>query len=181
MPPHEDYLNNILASRTRSSFDHDDYSAKPVLQGQPELTPEIIALLNRLDHTVTEIPQSNRALIAGGVNDAGQILSSATMVSSSAATVTTDKFDYAPGETVTITGQGWQPNETVWMLLHEEPETHEDVITSSVADNQGNFNNTDFAPATADAGRSFTLTAIGQTSGFTAQTAFKDSPRYRIC
>ena len=46
----------------------------PVLQGQPELTPEIIALLNRLDHTVTEIPQSNRALIAGGVNDAGQIL-----------------------------------------------------------------------------------------------------------
>ena len=63
------------------------------------------------------------------------------------------------------------------MLLHEEPETHEDVITSSVADNQGNFNNTDFAPATADAGRSFTLTAIGQTSGFTTQTAFKDSPR----
>ena len=63
------------------------------------------------------------------------------------------------------------------MLLHEEPETHEDVITSSVADNQGNFNNTDFAPATADAGRSFTLTAIGQSSGFTAQTAFKDSPR----
>ena len=61
------------------------------------------------------------------------------------------------------------------MLLHEEPETHEDVITSSVADNQGNFTNTDFAPATADAGRSFTLTAIGQSSGFTAQTAFKDA------
>ena len=99
------------------------------------------------------------------------------MVSSSAATITTDKFDYAPGEIVTITGQGLQPNETVWMLLHEEPETHEDVITSSVADNQGNFNNTDFAPATADAGRSFTLTAIGQTSGFTTQTAFKDAPR----
>ena len=177
VPPHEDYLDNILASRTRSALITTIIQQNPVLQGQPELTPEIIALLNRLDHTVTEIPQSNRALIAGGVNDAGQILSSATMVSSSAATVTTDKFDYAPGETVTITGQAWQPNETVWMLLHEEPETHDDVITSSVADNQGNFTNSDFAPATADAGRSFTLTAIGQTSGFTTQTAFKDAPR----
>src|SRR5215472_4876639 len=35
----------------------------------------------------------------------------------------------------------------------------------------------DFAPATADAGRSFTLTAIGQSSGFATQTAFKDTPR----
>jgi hypothetical protein len=177
IPPHDDYLSNILVSRTRSALITTIIQQNPVLQGKPELTPEIIALLNRLDHTVTEIPQSNRAVIAGGINDAGQILSSATVVSSSAATITTDRFDYSPGEIVTITGQGWQPNETVWMLLHEEPETHEDVITSSVADNQGNFTNTDFAPATADAYRTFTLTAIGQTSGFATQTAFKDSPK----
>ena len=177
VPPHEDYLNNILASRTRSALITTIIQQNPVLQGQPELTPEIIALLNRLDHTVTEIPQLNQALIAGGVNDAGQILRSATTVSSSAATVTTDRFDYVPGEIVTITGRGWQPNETVWMLLHEEPETHDDAITSSVADNEGNFTNLDFVPAPNDLNRSFTLTAIGQLSGFTTQTAFKDSPR----
>ena len=177
VPPHADYLNNVLASRTRSALITTIIQQNPVLQGQPELSAEILALLNRLDHTVTEIPQSNKALIAGGINDAGQILNSATVVSSSAATVTTDRFDYAPGEIVTITGRGWQPNETVWMLLHEEPETHADVITSSIADTQGNFTNMDFAPATADAGRSFTLTAIGQSSGFATQTAFKDTPR----
>ena len=176
VPPHEDYLNNILVSRTRSALITTIIRQNPVLQGQPELTAEIIALLNRLDHTVTEIPQSHRALIAGGVNDAGQILSSATVVSSSAATITTDRFDYAPSEIVTITGQGWQPNETVWMLFHEEPETHDDVVISSVADSQGNFTNTDFAPAQNDLNRNFTLTAIGQSSGFTAQTAFKDAP-----
>ena len=177
VPPHANYLNNVLASRTRSALITTIIQQNPVLQGQSELSAEILALLNRLDHTVTEIPQSNKALIAGGINDAGQILNSATVVSSSAATVTTDRFDYAPGEIVTITGRGWQPNETVWMLLHEEPETHADVITSSIADTQGNFTNMDFAPATADAGRSFTLTAIGQSSGFATQTAFKDTPR----
>jgi hypothetical protein len=78
---------------------------------------------------------------------------------------------------VTITGRGWQANETVWMLLHEEPETREDTILSSMADSQGNFTNTDFAPSLLDINRNFTLTAIGQLSSFTAQTAFKDAPR----
>jgi len=180
IPPHEDYLDSIITSRTRSALLTTIIQQNPVLQGQLELTPEFVALLNRLDHTVTEIPQSNRALIAGGVNDAGQILSSAAVVSSSAATVTTDKLDYAPGEIVTITGNGFQPNETVWMLLHEEPETRDDTILSSVADNQGNFTNTDFAPALIDLNRNFTLTAIGESSGFTAQTAFRDSNNFNV-
>jgi uncharacterized repeat protein (TIGR01451 family) len=180
IPPHEDYLDSIIVSHTRSALITTIIQQNPVLQGQPELTPEFVALLNRLDHTVTEIPQSNRALIAGGVDDAGQILNSATVVSSSAATVTTDKFDYAPSEVVTITGIGFQPNETVWMLLHEEPETRDDTILSSVADNQGNFTNTDFAPAEIDLNRNFTLTAIGQSSGFTAQTAFRDANNFNV-
>ena len=180
IPLHQDYLDSILASRTRSALITTIIQQNPVLQGQPELTAEIIALLNRLDHTVTEIPQLNKALIAGGVNDAGQILNSATMVSSSAATITTDKFDYAPGQTVTITGSGFQPNETVWMLFHEEPETHADVTISSVADGQGNFTNLDFAPAENDLNRNFTLTAIGQSSGFTAQTAFRDARQWTL-
>jgi len=175
IPPHDDYFYSILVGRTRSALITTIIQQNPMLQGTPELTPEIVALLNRLDHTVTEIPQSNRALIAGGINDAGQILSSAIIVSSSAASVTTDKLDYPPGETVTITGRGFQPNENVWMLLHEEPETREDTILMSVADSQGNFTNTEFAPFPIDLNRHFTLTAIGQASGFTAQTAFKDA------
>ena len=35
----------------------------------------------------------------------------------SAATVATDKADYAPGENVVITGSGWEPGETVVLVL----------------------------------------------------------------
>jgi hypothetical protein len=38
-----------------------------------------------------------------------------------AATVTTDKLDYAPGEIVIITGTGWMPDEKVTLFLHEDP------------------------------------------------------------
>ena len=85
-------------------------SQDPLLQGV--LTPEQLALLNRADQSITELPSRNQALVAGGVNNAGQILNSAKLVSSSAASVTTDKTDYAPGQIVTITGSGFQPNET---------------------------------------------------------------------
>jgi len=93
----------------------------------------------------------------------------------SAATVTTDYLDYAPGEIVTITGSGWWPGETVSILLHEEPETHPDVTVSSIADADGNFTNTDFSPSETDIGRTFTVTATGLSSGLTAQTTFTDA------
>jgi len=92
-----------------------------------------------------------------------------------AATVATDYPDYAPGEIVTITGTGWQPLETVVMVLHEEPETHLDVTVSSVVDANGNFTNTDFSPNESDVGRTFTVTATGLSSGLTALTTFTDA------
>src|SRR5262249_48855831 len=105
----------------------------------------------------------------------GQVLNSARLVSSSPASVTTDKTDYAPGTIVTITGKGFQPNEDVAMALHERPDAYPDFAFTANADNQGNFTFMQFAPQSIDVGRTFTLTAIGQSSGFTAQTAFKDS------
>ena len=138
------------------------------------LTPEQLALLDRADQSITELPSRNQALVAGGINSAGQILNSATLVKSSSASITTDKTDYAPGEIVTITGSGFQPNEQVQLSLHEFPEEYPDITFSAVANQQGNFVAADFAPQVIDLDRIFTLTAIGQFSGFTAQTAFKD-------
>ena len=94
------------------------------------------------------------------------------------ATVTTDKDDYAPGETVIMTGTGWQPGETVQLLLQENPFTHPDRYLSAVADASGNFTNTEFSPEQHDIGITFTLTATGQSSGFRAQTTFRDANRY---
>ena len=38
----------------------------------------------------------------------------------------TDQEDYAPGETVIVTGTGWEPGETVSMQFHEDPVVHGD-------------------------------------------------------
>ncbi|MGH7703947.1 MAG: hypothetical protein ACREMO_12700, partial [Gemmatimonadales bacterium] len=88
--------------------------------------------------------------------------------------MTTDRLDYAPFETVTFSGAGWQPGEAVDMVLHEEPNTGPDIPLSVQADGQGKFTFGAFAPDEGDVGVTFTLTAWGLSSGFTAQTAFTD-------
>jgi hypothetical protein len=174
LPPTSDLLSATLRTQSRAALISTTIASNPAVQSALS-DPQLAELLDRSDHALTEMPEQSQALVSGGVNSQGEVLTSSVVVSSSQATVTTDKFDYPPGHTVTITGAGWQPNETVWMVLHEEPETHPDVTVSSSADDNGNFTNTDFAPAPADLGRTFTLTAVGQTPGRTAQTAFSDA------
>ncbi|MGH7511757.1 MAG: YDG domain-containing protein [Gemmatimonadales bacterium] len=95
------------------------------------------------------------------------------------ATVTTDRDDYVPGDTVTITGAGWDPAETVRLTIHEEvtPSIHPDDVLSTVADGAGHILNHEFPIDSADLGIRFTLTATGLTSGKTAQATFTDLPR----
>jgi hypothetical protein len=173
LPPTADLLSATLSTHSRSALISPDVSQHPLLQGT--LSNEISDFLNRADHSITELTQSNRALVAGGVNGEGQVLSSAVLVKSSAATITTDKTDYAPGEVVTITGRGWKPNETISIVVHEDPEAYSDTVISAAVDSNGNFVNTQFSPAPIDFGRVFTLTAFGLSSGFAAQTAFRDA------
>jgi hypothetical protein len=84
--------------------------------------------------------------------------------------VTTDKPDYRPGDVITISGSGWQTSETVVMVLSVDPPTHPAVQLKSVADEDGNFTNK-YTVQRSDAGVVFSLTATGQSSGVTAQTA----------
>jgi hypothetical protein len=90
------------------------------------------------------------------------------------ALVKTDKDDYAPGQTVTITGTGWQPGETIKLTLHMDPLRDSDTELTATADASGAFSNTDFAPADYDLGVRFVLTALGQASGRRAQATFTD-------
>src|SRR5258706_8946468 len=172
LPPTADLAAATLTAQTRAAIIATTIQANPVMQGSLS-DPAIAELVDRADHTVTEL--SGQALVAGGVNSQGQVLSSSILVESSQASVTTDVLDYPPGRTVIITGKGWQPSETVDMVVHEEPETHADSALSSTADSQGSFTNTDFAPAPPDLGRNFTITAKGQASGRTAQTPFSNA------
>ena len=90
------------------------------------------------------------------------------------ATVKTDKIDYSPGETVTITGSGWQPGETVSLLLQEVPKTHDERTLRATADAVGEILNNEFQPEAHDVGVTFYLTASA--AGSQAQTKFTDDP-----
>src|SRR6185503_4271525 len=96
----------VLASQTRAALFHN---------GQTD------PLFDRTGQTITEM--SGQALVLGGANSAGTVLSSSSVVGSSSASITTDKMDYAPGETATVTGRGFQAGETVRLKIHEDPHT----------------------------------------------------------
>ncbi|MBI3756692.1 MAG: hypothetical protein HY267_01820, partial [Deltaproteobacteria bacterium] len=159
--------DDVLRARTRAALLHNTQDGT--------LVGALAGLLDREEHTVTEM-QNNKTLIAGGLDSQDNPLNTAAVVSSSPATVSTSKTDYSPGEYVTITGAGWQSGENVSLLLHEEPTHHEDAPLWSVADSQGKFTNEDYLMEEHDAGVTYTITAKGQGSGFTAQTAFTDAP-----
>ncbi|MGC2322709.1 MAG: kelch repeat-containing protein, partial [Terriglobales bacterium] len=112
------------------------------------------------------LTQDGMLLVAGGSNQ-----SSAEAYGF--ATVKTDKSDYSPGQTVTITGKGWQPGETVTLLLHEVPLQHADRTLTAVADAFGNFQNTSFQPEVHDLDVRFFMTVTGARSQ--AQITFTDA------
>lgn len=110
-----------------------------------------------------------------GTSQGGQVvLLTMEAGNASGATVRTDKNDYSPGETVTITGAGWESGESVRITLHMDPLRDADTELSATADGNGNIVNTEFAPAEYDVGVRFVMTAVGQTSGKRAQATFTD-------
>ena len=91
------------------------------------------------------------------------------------AIIATDRNDYAPGETVNITGTGWAAGEAIHLKITEDPAVdgaHESDVN---ADQDGNFADASFTPGTQHLGVTFTLTATGAESGTTAQLTFTDN------
>ena len=158
--PHAALLHDdILSAPTRAALFHN---------GQAD------SLLDRSGHTITELSGSSQALVAGGTNSGGSVLNSASLLGSSAATISTDNLDYAPGRTALITGTGWQPGETVNIVMHEDPHTHTERRLSLVADNEGKIIGSYFVEQ-HDSNVHFVVGAKGLTSGRTAQSAFTDT------
>ena len=117
--------------------------------------------------------RSTRVVLVTAAGEAGE---------SVIATVSTDREDYSPGETVVVTGGGWEPGETVTLLFHEdvEPQVDPDVTLSAVANDEGQILNQEYVIDEEDVGIQFILTATGQTSGRTAQTTFTDGNKLQF-
>jgi plastocyanin len=92
--------------------------------------------------------------------------------------VFTDKPNYQPGQTAFIFGSGFASNELITLqVVHlngtaEGGEGHE--AWNVMADEFGNFTSTWFVNPDDSAGSMFLLTAIGNSSGLTAEYVFSD-------
>src|SRR5438034_2102550 len=110
----------------------------------------------------------------GGTSGGQVVLVSSLGSGNGAATVKTDRADYAPGQVVTITGSGWQVGEVVSLVLHEDPPIDTHPTLTATADASGHVFNNTFAPDAHDVDVRFYLTATGQASGSVAQATFTD-------
>ena len=149
--------SHILASQTRAALFHAGHAD---------------ALFDRSGHTITEL--NGQALVLGGANGSGAVLSSSSVVASSGASITTDKMDYAPGEIATISGRGFAPGEVVRVKIHEDPHTPQERGFDATADADGNFSG-EYLVMEYDLDMKFIVGARGLSSGRTAQTTFTDA------
>ena len=86
--------------------------------------------------------------------------------------ITTDKDDYAPGDTVWFTGAGWTPGDTVDIVLTDSLDVHNWWV--GIGDN-GGFRDSTYVVDVSDMGVTFTLTATSRRdSGQTLTVTFTD-------
>ncbi|HEY3103813.1 MAG TPA: kelch repeat-containing protein, partial [Pyrinomonadaceae bacterium] len=147
----------VQASQTRAALFHNEQSD---------------ATFDRTSHSMSEL--ADQAIVIGGRNTAGDTLSSAPLFASSAAAISTDKLDYKPGQTVYVTGRGFEAGETVRIKVHEDPHTPLERGMDVVADDAGNFVG-EYVVQDYDLDMKFLVGARGLTSGRTAQTTFTDA------
>ena len=99
--------------------------------------------------------------------------SSAT-TTASGATFTTDKDDYAPGDTLKLAGGGWQAGDSLDILLDETPQNHPPVSWAVGVDSSGRFRDSSYVVQESDLGVTFALTATSRKTGETATATFTD-------
>src|SRR6266568_403250 len=91
-------------------------------------------------------------------------------------TLTTDRQDYPPYSYVYFTGSGFQPGETVNMIVVEtDPIQQSFEPWDVVADENGNFQTSWYVFSQDFLGATFQATATGQSSQLTASATFTDA------
>jgi hypothetical protein len=124
----------------------------------------------RVGATASALAEEGWALVAGGADQA-------SAEKYAFATVKTDQPDYYPGDRVTMSGSGWQPGETVTLLLWEVPLEHPSRTYTAEVQADGAFVNDEMLVEEHHLGVRFYLRAIGSASGTQAQMTFTDSPK----
>jgi hypothetical protein len=84
----------------------------------------------------------------------------ATASSGTGLTISTDKDDYAPGDTVWFTGTGWTPGDSLDIVLTDDTQDYHAWAVGIAGD--GTFRDSTYVVDTGDLGVAFTLTATSR-------------------
>ena len=103
------------------------------------------------------------------------MIAAATSTSGDGLSITTDKDDYQPGDTVWLTGAGWPAGDTLDILLEDEPATHEPHSWWVQVEDDGTFRDSTYIVDLGDLGVTFTLRATGRESGRSLTVQFTDA------
>src|SRR5881275_311771 len=129
--------------------------------------------LRRSGQTATELSGDKRILVAGGVNALNLSVNPALF---NAARIWTDKDDYAPGESVILSGSGWKPNENVDLFAVDSQTEAWTYGSTAPADANGGFVvNPYFMVQLVQQGASFHVTSVGEQSAMQADVTFTDA------
>jgi hypothetical protein len=86
----------------------------------------------------------------------------ATTTTEDGLSISTDKDDYQPGDTVYFTGSGWQPEDVLDIVLTDEPLTHDPHTWTIDVAEDGTFRDSTYVVDVGDLGVTFTLTATSR-------------------
>jgi hypothetical protein len=122
----------------------------------------------------TEVTVEEEAVPSAGMAQAPGITPDATATSDDGLMIATDKDDYQPSDTVFFTGSGWSANDTLDLLLEDEPTTHEPHTWWVPVQEDGTFRDSTYVVDIGDLFVTFTLTATSRSTGRNLQVTFTD-------
>lgn len=93
--------------------------------------------------------------------ETGPGIAFATASNGNGLTITTDKDDYSPGDTVWFTGAGWTPGDSVDIVLTDDPTLDTHNWSVGIGED-GGFRDSTYVVDTGDLGVTFTLTATSR-------------------
>src|SRR5215207_1171360 len=111
---------------------------------------------------ITE-PTPDRPLATAGTASRAGTVGFATTTTEDGMSISTDKDDYQPGDTVHFTGNGWEPGEVLDVRLDDDPALHPPHIWTITVGPDGAFHDSTYVVDTGDLGIIFILTATSTT------------------
>ena len=132
-----------------------------------------IVLAIACGESVTE-PIPDRSPVASPAALKSPTIAFATTTTEDGLSISTDKDDYQPGDTVHFTGSGWEAGDVLDIVLTDDPLTHDPLTWSVNVGEDGMFHDTTYVVDEGDLDVKFTLVATSRATGRSLTVQFTD-------